>query len=110
MENLDCIFCKIVRKEVESPIHFEDDNFIIIPSKFPVAEKHFLILPKNHLQSIVHAQSADQEMLGKMMLLARSFAKEQSLPDYKLLFNAGKYTQVPHLHLHLLAGDLEGYT
>ncbi len=106
----DCIFCKIANKEIEAPIKHEDDSFVIIPSKFPAAETHFLVIPKQHVQSIVHVDNTHAEMLGKMMVLASEFAKKQGIEDYKLIFNAGKYTQLPHLHLHILAGDLKDNT
>lgn len=106
----DCIFCKIVNKEIETSLIFEDENFIIFPSKFPVAKTHWLFVPKRHLRSMQEVEQADQQMLGELMYLASKTAKDHGLLDYKLMFNVGKYAQVPHLHLHLLAGDLEDKT
>lgn len=80
----DCIFCKISHKEVEAPIKYEDDLFVIIPSKFPAAETHFLVIPKEHVQSIAHVGDDHADMLGKMMLVASKFAKKQGIDDYKL--------------------------
>ena len=110
MTNQDCIFCKIVNKEIESPIQFEDEDLIIIPSKFPAAETHFLVIPKKHIQSVAHVATEDQEVLGKIMLTASTFAEKQGIKDYKLIFNVGKYAQIPHLHLHLIAGNLQDNT
>ncbi len=109
MTNIECIFCGIINHP-DRQVVYEDDMFVIVPSKYPAAEKHFLFLPKKHVQSIVHVEQDDQEMLGKMFLLASSFAHKEGIGDYKLLFNAGKYAQIPHLHLHLLAGNLEDNT
>jgi histidine triad (HIT) family protein len=106
----DCIFCKIINKEEPASITYEDQEFVILPSKFPAAEIHFLFIPKEHVQSIAHVEPKDQPMLGAMMMLASKFAAEQGIKDYKLIFNAGKYAKIPHLHLHLLAGELEDNT
>ena len=105
-----CIFCDIANHKIEAPIKYEDDLFVIIPSKYPAAETHYLVIPKEHIQSIVHIDEKHDALLGKMMVLASKFAKDQGIKDYKLIFNAGKYAQVPHLHLHILAGDLEDNT
>jgi len=104
------IFCDIANHKIEAPIKYEDDLFVIIPSKHPAAETHYLVIPKEHIQSIVHVGDEHAETLGKMMLLASKFAKEQGIKDYKLILNAGKYAQIPHLHLHILAGELEDDT
>ncbi|MDB4939650.1 MAG: histidine triad protein [Candidatus Doudnabacteria bacterium] len=106
----DCIFCQIAHKEELSPIKYEDESFVIIPSKFPAAETHFLVIPKEHIKSIADVQSENQQLLGVMLLVASKFAKKQDIVDYKLIFNVGKYAQIPHLHLHLLSGDLKDNT
>lgn len=106
----ECLFCKIINKEEPAEIIFENENYIVFPSKYPAAEKHFLILPKKHIQSIKHAEEENEQLIGGLMLLGAEIARQQGLEDYKLLFNAGKYAQIPHLHLHLIAGDLEDNT
>lgn len=103
----DCIFCKIVNKEEPAKIIYEDEEFMVFPSKFPAAETHILVIPKKHIHSITQATDADAPMIGRMMILAQKIAKDQGIEHFKLAFNAGKYVSVPHLHVHLVAGDLE---
>ena len=43
----DCLFCKIVQKEVPSEIIYEDDQVIAFKDISPVAPVHVLIVPKN---------------------------------------------------------------
>lgn len=106
MSDPNCIFCKIVSKEVTSDkIFFEDDDVMVIPDKFPKADIHILFLSKKHIQSIAHAQEADRDLIGKILLLAADQARKQGIADYQLVFNAGKHTAVPHLHLHLISGN-----
>jgi histidine triad (HIT) family protein len=102
----DCIFCKIASKEEQAPIIYEDETFVIIPSKYPAADTHLLFIPKRHVQSIAHVNPEDTDMIGKIMMLASQTAERQEIKDYKLVFNAGKYAQIPHLHLHLISGNL----
>lgn len=103
----DCIFCKIVNKQEEAPIVFENENFVVIPSKYPAAETHLLVLTKKHLKSVKHVEKSDESLIGEMIIIGADVARQQNLEDYKLLFNTGKYSQIPHIHLHILAGNLE---
>ncbi|MEK7586763.1 MAG: HIT domain-containing protein [Patescibacteria group bacterium] len=98
------IFQKIIDKEEPAKILYEDERFIVIESKFPSASTHWLIIPKKLIISIAEATKEDAEIIGAMNLLAVKFAKEKSIEDYKLIFNAGKFLHVPHLHLHLISG------
>src|SRR5262249_35574513 len=100
----NCIFCKIVNKEIVSSPIYEDDHFVVIPDKFPKAPIHFLLIPKEHITSIAEARDENLETLGKILLLGRNVANDQGIADFKLVFNAGRYLEVPHLHLHLMAG------
>jgi len=75
-----------------------------MPDKFPVAETHILLMPKNHMGAVAESNDADREVLGGLLVLASKVAKEKGIIDFKLIFNNGKYMKVPHLHLHLIAG------
>ena len=98
------IFQKIIDREEPAKFVYEDKRFIVIESKFPVAETHWLIIPKKIITSISEATPEDAEVIGTMNLLAGKLAKEKEIKDYKLIFNAGRFLHIPHLHLHLIAG------
>ncbi len=101
----DCIFCKVINKEIAVEPVFENDRFIVINDKFPKAEVHMLIIPREHVGSIGTLGDDQKEMLGEALLLAKEVAEKRGIVDYKLLLNNGKHTEVPHLHLHLLSGE-----
>jgi histidine triad (HIT) family protein len=54
MERLDtvldenCLFCKIVKGEEPKTLVYEDENFMVIENKYPVAPIHVLVLDKHH--------------------------------------------------------------
>ena len=104
-KNADCIFCKIVNKEIEAPLFYEDDELMAMPDKFPQAETHILIMPKKHVHSIAQSEESDAPMIGRLVFLAKKIADQKGIADYKLIFNNGKHAQIPHLHLHLIAGS-----
>ena len=49
---MDCIFCKIISKEVPAKILYEDDYTISFLDAFPVARGHTLVIPKKHFSKI----------------------------------------------------------
>lgn len=105
---MDCLFCKIINKEVSSEIVYEDDKFISFKDINPKAPIHFLIVPKKHIPSIDHLEIEDKELIGGLFLTAKKIAREQgaSKKGYKLVFNVGKGggQLIDHIHLHLLSG------
>lgn len=105
---MECIFCKIVTKEISSSPIYEDGEFIVIPDKFPKAHVHILLIPKVHLSSVKEAGDNQVLLLGKILLLAKKIAADLNISDYKLILNNGKYAEVPHLHLHLISGEMSG--
>ncbi len=106
MEN--CLFCKIINKELPSKIVYEDDKFLAIRDIAPKAPIHILAIPKRHINSVNSLEFSDRELVGELILLAKSIAREQGIADsgYRLVFNLGKDSgqTVDHLHLHIMGG------
>ena len=103
----DCLFCKIINKEIPSEIAYEDDDLIAFNDINPKAKTHVLIVPKKHIDTIkdLKEDEADEVLVGKMVLAARNIAKEKNLDGYQLLFNVGKSAGqiIFHIHLHLIS-------
>ncbi len=57
---MDCLFCKIIKKEIPADMNYEDENFIAFKDIHPKAPFHFLIIPKKHIQSIEHIEEEDK--------------------------------------------------
>jgi len=103
---VECIFCKIISGQIpleREPI-YEDQDYLVIPDKYPKAETHILLMPKTHIHSVAEADDADREVLGGLLILAGKIARRETIPDFKLIFNNGKHAEIPHLHLHLVSG------
>ena len=105
----ECIFCKIINRELPSEIIHEDGQLIAIQDIKPVAKLHLLIISKKHIPSMNDLDSEDKELISSMVLLAKKIAKERGVQEtgYRLVFNAGADAgqTVDHLHLHLLGGE-----
>jgi histidine triad (HIT) family protein len=105
----ECIFCKIIKKEVPSEMVYEDENFCAFKDINPKADFHILIVPKKHIPSVNHLETKDQKLMGELILVAQKIAKEKNLSGYKLLINVGRDggQVIDHLHLHLLSGNVD---
>ena len=102
----DCLFCKIINKELPSDIVYEDNKVIAFKDMHPKAPVHLLILPKKHIPSVDHLEIGDKTLMGELILTAQKIVKEKNLKGYKLVINVGRNggQLLDHLHLHLLSG------
>lgn len=104
----DCIFCKIIKKEIPADIVHEDEDFIVFKDNKPKAPIHILLVPKKHIKSINELKLEDKEMVGELFLTAQKVADKLRVKEsgYKLVFNVGRGggQLIDHLHLHLLGG------
>ncbi len=102
---MECIFCKIINKEISSNFIFEDEDIIVINDLHPKSRIHMLIIPKKHIPTISELEDLDQNLIGKIFLVTRNLAKQNNINWYKLIFNVWKdgWQEVMHIHLHFLA-------
>ena len=103
---MNCIFCKIAKKEVPADIIYEDGNVMIFNDTRPSAPIHCLIIPKEHIQSVAHLQNDNQGIVAHVIYAAKIQAEKLGMKGYKLVFNVGREggQLIDHLHLHLLGG------
>ena len=103
-----CIFCKIGRGEVPAELLYRDDAFFAIRDIQPKVPVHVLIIPFDHVGALAGEPQARFQDLGGMIAAAASVAKQLGVEEegYRLVINQGPQSgqEVPHLHLHLLAG------
>ncbi len=113
----NCIFCKIVGKQIPADVIFEDDELLAFKDIHPAAPVHFMIIPKIHLATLADAKPEHAALLGRMLELAPKLAKEQGCGlekntngsvsgGYKTLINTGPDggQEVYHLHMHVIGG------
>lgn len=105
MEN--CIFCRIIRGEIPGRKLYEDEDVIAIHDIHPVAPVHFMLIPKEHIESLAHVGETHRDVMGKIMVLAPKLAREEGLADgFRTIVNTGRIggQEVMHLHLHVIGG------
>ena len=100
---MDCIFCKIVSKEIPTKILYEDEYTIAFLDAFPVAKGHTLVIPKQHYAKIQDLPSEINEKLFNTV--HKLIPKVDSLQGSTLVaIHNGKDSgqEIPHVHVHLI--------
>ena len=102
------LFTRIINHEIPASIVHQDERAIVFHDIAPQAPVHLLIVPVKPLPSINEMEAEDAELVGYLFVLARRMADKLGVADsgYRLIINCGRDAnqEVPHLHLHLLAG------
>ena len=104
---MSTIFRRIIDREVPADIVYEDELCLAFRDVSPQAPTHILVIPKQELPSLAHAEDADAGLLGHLLAVVSKVAKEQKLEQgYRVVVNCGRDggQSVDHLHLHLLGG------
>ena len=109
---MNCIFCKIINKEIPSTIEYEDDEIIAFDDINPEAPVHILVIPKKHIESLAAMEESDVVLISKMMSVIKKLAIEKGIDKtgYRVITNSGKDSGqlVEHLHFHLIGGKKLG--
>ncbi|MDE2039472.1 MAG: histidine triad nucleotide-binding protein [Elusimicrobia bacterium] len=102
----DCLFCRIVAREIPAQYVCEDEDFVAFRDISPKAPTHVLIVPRKHIPKLSQASEEDVTLLGRMQRLAARIAAEAGLESWRLVLNNGRGAgqSVFHLHYHLLGG------
>ena len=103
----NCLFCKIINKEIDTNIVFENDRLIAFQDINPQAPVHVLIIPNKEIAKVSDSEESDKELLGHLLLVSKKIADKYNLNDnYRLVINNGADAgqSVFHIHVHLLGG------
>lgn len=105
---MNCIFCKIVNKEIPSQIVYEDELVLAFEDIAPQAPIHILIIPKKHYSTLLEIDNDEKELIGHIFVVAKKIAKQKGVDEkgFRIVINCnsdGGQT-VFHIHFHLLAG------
>jgi histidine triad (HIT) family protein len=98
----DCVFCKIIDREIPSHKVYEDENMIAILDANPVSKGHTLVIPKKHVENIHEAQN--MEYLHEGLVKTSNAIKEAFEPEgINIAQNNGEKAgqEVFHLHFHV---------
>jgi len=97
----NCIFCKIISRELEANFIVETDNFVVFKDIHPSAPTHYLIVPKSHYKDFVELPDI---LWLEVKHIAESLKNREKLTGFRLATNYGDSAMIEHCHIHFLAG------
>lgn len=104
----DCIFCKIIKKEIPAEIVYEDELAVAFKDLHPLTPVHIVVIPKKHIPTIDDLQQEDEALTGHLIIATQKIARDLNISEkgYKLLFRVKQHggQEIDHIHLHLLGG------
>ena len=104
---MDCIFCKIVKKEIPSSSVYEDEYILAFKDLNPQAPIHVLVVPKEHITSINEVNKKNADIIAHIFEKIPEITKSLGISDgYRIVSNCGEKAgqSVEHLHFHILGG------
>jgi len=102
---VDCVFCKIVNKEIPANIVYENDSVIVFMDIQPISLGHCLVIPKQHFETISDTpDSVASEIMVKAKELAPKIAKSVGAEGFNFGINTGSVAgqAVMHAHMHII--------
>jgi histidine triad (HIT) family protein len=104
----DCLFCKIVNREIPASIVYEDGRLLAFNDINPQAPTHILVIPKQHIATLNDLSPEHDSMVGELVRRAAAIASDRGLSSggFRVVFNTNREAgqTVFHIHLHLIGG------
>ncbi|MDO6787248.1 histidine triad nucleotide-binding protein [Cobetia marina] len=105
---MDCLFCKIINREIPADIVYEDEEVLAFNDIHPQAPTHVLIIPKQHIATLNDIEESQLATVGRLQYTAARLAKEYGFADdgYRVVMNCNEDggQTVYHIHMHLMGG------
>jgi len=105
MSDKNCIFCKIIDKEIPAKIVFENDKIVAFLDIFPISKGHTIVVPKKHFQNLEEIPENDLcELIKIVKRLAIEIRRKLNIEGYNLLQNNFKAAGqvINHIHFHII--------
>ena len=106
----NCIFCKIVAGEIPSKKLYEDDLCLAFYDIEPMAPKHFLVIPKEHIPAASAITAENSHLVAHIFEVIARLAVQERMDYFRVVTNCGELAgqTVQHLHFHVLSGKQLG--
>ena len=100
----DCLFCKIINREITSDILYEDDETLVFLDIYPIARGHAVFIPKKHITDLYELKGEEIGFMRNLPKIARKLKDATGASGINLIQNNGKDAGqvIFHLHFHLI--------
>ena len=104
----ECLFCKIINREINATIVYEDERVVAFNDINPQGPTHVLVVPRRHIASLNDIAPDDDQIVGEMVRRGAAIAKQRGISagGFRTVFNTNRDAgqTVFHIHLHLIGG------
>jgi histidine triad (HIT) family protein len=104
----ECLFCKIINREINATIVYEDERIVAFDDINPQGPTHVLVVPRRHIASLNDLAPDDDQIVGEMVRRGAAIAKQRGISagGFRTVFNTNRDAgqTVFHIHLHLIGG------
>jgi histidine triad (HIT) family protein len=104
----ECLFCRIMNREIQATIVYEDDHVVAFNDINPQGPTHVLVVPRRHIETLNDLTPDDDQLIGELIRRAAAIAKQRGIAagGYRTVFNTNREAgqTVFHIHLHLIGG------
>ena len=104
----ECLFCRIMNREIQATIVYEDDHVVAFNDINPQGPTHVLVVPRRHIETLNDLTPDDDQLVGELIRRAAAIAKQRGIAagGYRTVFNTNREAgqTVFHIHLHLIGG------
>lgn len=105
---MDCLFCRVVKRETPAKVVYEDQNTVVIRDINPQAPTHLLAIPKKHFSAVHEVPPSEGGFFDNLLRAVSAVLEQEKLIDYgyRLVVNSGRRSgqSVFHIHVHILSG------
>ncbi len=100
---MDCLFCKIIKKEIPSEIIYEDDLVQVFLDINPTTNGDSLVVPKKHYTDF---QSVDDKTLLHMYKVIKKlypiYKERLHCEGLTICHNSDYGQEIKHFHIHFI--------
>lgn len=104
----NCIFCKIIKKEIPAKVIYEDENVLAFEDINPVAPIHVLVIPKKHIETLVDVNENNSKDIAYCYEAISKISRKMGIDEdgFRIIANCKNYggQEVYHIHFHMIGG------
>ena len=99
---MDCLFCKIINKEIPSTVVFENEDVLAFRDIHPSAPTHILFIPKQHIARLDDIKEENMDIVNAFLEIDEDFIIDPpDIPSLSPFKNPdGSYSVIPGVHGH----------
>lgn len=99
----NCLFCKIIKKEIPAKIIYEDKDVLVFLDINPITNGDTLVIPKKHFENYFQVPSEILEHMNNIYQdLYKTYKDKLKCDGLTLSTNLDYGQDIKHMHMHFI--------